>query len=196
LHGWPSLKVPTSVHVTQTVTPNGSAGAGLTRHRRPVPPFMATTLNGIPVTSKLRTAADCAMNLDDLAALVVLDAALSDGVAREDLQDLFDELRGHRGVHRARRRLALANPLAESPGETITRYRFHQLGWPEPELQIPVQTPGGLYYLDMGWRELGLGVEYDGEVKYRELGGDDPAGVVIREKRRGDDIDTIGWTLA
>lgn len=195
LFNWPTLRIPEKVHVTQPTPPSGGQTAPLVRHHRRVSIADRTQMRGVPVTSPLRTAADCAMTLEKLAALIVLDAALHSGVDRSDLEGRLKDLKGHRGVRRARQVLALARSLAESPGETITRYRFQELGWPEPQLQIPVSTPSGTYYIDMGWPEIRLGVEYDGEVKYRELADDDPAGVVIREKRRGDDIDGTGWTL-
>lgn len=195
LFGWPTLRLPERLHVTQEIRPGSGRASDLIRHHHTLPATDRARVAGVPVTCPTRTAADCAMALDELEALVILDAALRKGVDRAELERRFTRLAGHRGVRRARQALALARPLAESPGETITRYRFHQLGWPEPQLQIPVQTPNGTYFLDMGWPQIRLGVEYDGEVKYRELAKGDPGTVVIKEKRRGDDIDGTGWTL-
>ena len=45
---------------------------------------------------------------------------------------------GSPGSALARRRLALADPLAESPLESLGRLRFAQQGLPPPRLQVVV----------------------------------------------------------
>jgi hypothetical protein len=52
---------------------------------------------------------------------------------------------------------------AESPKETWLRLLLVRNGYPRPRTQIPVLSPDGRhwYYLDMGWEDRMLAVEYD-----------------------------------
>ena len=70
-----------------------------------------------------------------------------------------------RGLRQLEKALCLVDAGAESPRETWLRLMLIRDGYPRPETQIPVLSPDGLrrYYLDMGWRDLMLAVEYDGD---------------------------------
>ena len=59
--------------------------------------------------------------------------------------------------------------------------------FPRPQTQIPVPGPDGSpkYFLDMGWEDLMLAVEYDGEQHADQLGYD-----IVRSEY----IAGIGWT--
>ena len=53
---------------------------------------------------------------------------------------------------------------AQSPQETYLRLDLIDAGFPRPTTQIPVARPcGRWYYLDMGWPDIMVAVEYDGE---------------------------------
>lgn len=79
--------------------------------------------------------------------------------------------RSHRGLHphikglaRVPSVLAQVDAGAESPQETKLRLTLIDAGFPRPQTQIPVRRPDGRrYFLDMGWPELMVAVEYDGE---------------------------------
>ena len=58
-----------------------------------------------------------------------------------------------------------------------------------------IVTDIGVFYVDLAWPELRLVVEYDGQVKYDDLAGGDPARVVAAEKDREDAIRAQGWTF-
>jgi hypothetical protein len=61
------------------------------------------------------------------------------------------------------RALALHDRGAESPKETWLRLIVVGAGYPAPQTQIPVRCPSGaMYYLDLGWPDLLLALEYDG----------------------------------
>ena len=53
----------------------------------------------------------------------------------------------------------LHDPGAQSPKETWLRLLVMKAGFPRPRTQIPV----GRYFLDMGWEELRLAIEYEGD---------------------------------
>ena len=62
--------------------------------------------------------------------------------------------------------------------------------YPRPQTQIPVLSPDGCrrYYLEMGWENLMLALEYDGE-QHRV----DPVQYAY-DIRRSEDLDALGWT--
>jgi very-short-patch-repair endonuclease len=61
--------------------------------------------------------------------------------------------------------LDLVDAGAESPRETWLRLLLIHANYPRPRTQIPLRSPDGQrqYYLDMGWEDLKLAVEYDGD---------------------------------
>jgi very-short-patch-repair endonuclease len=60
--------------------------------------------------------------------------------------------------------LALHDPGAQSPQETWLRLVVTDAGYPRPRTQIPVDCGDGYprYYLDLGWEDAMVGMEYDG----------------------------------
>ncbi|UXA19303.1 hypothetical protein [Mycobacterium sp. SMC-4] len=72
--------------------------------------------------------------------------------------------RRNRGLRRLDKVLDLVDAGAESPQETRLRLLLMR-EFPRPATQIPVMSPGGFprYYLDMGWEDIKVAVEYDGE---------------------------------
>ena len=90
-----------------------------------------------------------------------------------------------------RRRWRLVDAGAQSPKETWLRLLLINAGFPKPRTQIPVAGPDGFprYFLDMGWEEVMLAVEYDGQQHWtdpRQYAAD-----VDRQEYLGE----IGWTL-
>ena len=87
-------------------------------------------------------------------------------------------------------RLRLADPRAESPGESLTRVACQRFGIPAPELQYHVlDSQGSLIGIsDFYWDDFRHLGEFDGKVKYesRLRPGETPAECAIREKRRED----------
>ena len=63
------------------------------------------------------------------------------------------------------RRLSLFDPGAQSPKESWLRVVLIQAGLPRPQTQIPVRNEFGspIAYLDMGWEDVNVAVEYDGD---------------------------------
>jgi hypothetical protein len=122
-------------------------------------------VNGLRMTTPLRTVADLLRHLPRADALVAIDAYLNSGlVDRNEVQRSLIRWKRRRGIRQAYELLALADPLSQSGGESRTRLRILDAGLPPPELQIPVLDPIGRerYYLDLGWRRWRLALEYDG----------------------------------
>jgi hypothetical protein len=61
--------------------------------------------------------------------------------------------------------LDLVDAGAQSPKETWLRLILIEAGFPRPQTQIPVYDAGGMpfAYLDMGWEDWMLAVEYEGD---------------------------------
>jgi hypothetical protein len=125
-----------------------------------------TRIDGIQVTTPLRTACDLARFAPRPDALVALDALLHKGtVDRERMLKHLVRWKRRRGVRQAYKTLEMADARSESGGETRMRLRLLDLGLPQPELQIPVYDLFGhvRFWLDLGWPQWMLSLEYDGE---------------------------------
>jgi hypothetical protein len=122
--------------------------------------------DGVAVTTPARTALDigCRYPLDPaVAAIDALARAAKLKVA--DVELLAEGHRGRRGIRAALEALALVDPGAESPQETRVRLLLIRAGFPRPETQIPVYDECGqlVAVIDMGWRDLKVGVDYEGK---------------------------------
>ncbi len=188
LWGLPVWQDAPATHLRQSTRPGPGQRSSVRRHVDPVPSIHRAVVNDLPVTSLALTAVDCARSLPVLDALVVADAALRAGADVEDMALLLDQAQGRAGVATARRVLAAADPGAESAPETATRYLLLAAGLPTPQTQVPVQTWQRTYWVDLGYPQWRVAVEYDGRTKY---GGD----AWFKEKRRLDAIVEAGWRV-
>jgi hypothetical protein len=148
-------------------------------------------LCGMRVTTVERTAFDIARRgrVDD--AVARLDAlGNATRFTCEDVLAIADRHHGARGLRQLRSALDLYDPGAASPKETWLRLLIIRAGYPRPQTQIPVLSPDGCrqYYLDMGWVDSELAVEYDGD-QHRV----DPIQFAY-DIQRSEDLDELGWT--
>jgi hypothetical protein len=148
-------------------------------------------LDGMRVTTVERTAFDLARRgrVDD--AVARLDAlGNATGFKADDVLTLADLHRGARGLRQFRIALDSYDPGAASPKETWLRLLIIRAGYPRPRTQIPVLSPNGRrwYYLDMGWEDIMLAVEYDGEQHRVD------AEQFAYDIQRSEDLDFLGWT--
>jgi very-short-patch-repair endonuclease len=189
------LNVSTLTHVHQQPRPGPRGGDCLVRHHGDLPMSDRAVVSGLPVTSLERTVVDCACRLPGREALVIADSALHLGADPDGVADLLARRSGRRGVARAREVLAAADGRAESPGETLARWELARSGVPVPDLQVPVRTRRGWFYLDLGWPDRRVGLEFDGAVKYSGAFGDTATAAVLAEKVRQDAIEEEGWRV-
>ena len=118
------------------------------------------------VATPQRTAYDLGRHLSPAAAVVHLDAlSRATGLAAEHVSPLLDRYPGARHVRRLRRALDLMDGGSQSPKETWLRLLLIGAGYPRPRTQIPVADEFGreFAYLDMGWEDAMIAVEYDGD---------------------------------
>ncbi|MGH3597106.1 MAG: hypothetical protein ACRDUT_14250 [Mycobacterium sp.] len=125
-----------------------------------------TVIDGIPVTNAARTAFDLGRHLRRGTAVARLDAlARATGVTAANVRPLAERYKGARGVRRLKATLLLMDGGAQSPKETWLRLLLVDAGLPIPQTQIMVHN-GDFYplaYLDMGWEQFMVAVEYDGD---------------------------------
>lgn len=192
LWGFPILdEWPTQVHVYDLGRTRAQRTATLTRHVTIDTPSR-TMRAGLPCTTSVRTAVDMALD-GFLQALLVFDNGLNRRLfTREEIASAVERRGRVRGIQHARRALPLADALAGSAGESISRGTIHDLGFPAPVLQKEFPSPwGGSYFVDFWWQELGLVGEFDGDQKYLDeamRSGRTIEKVMLNEKQRESDI--------
>ncbi|MDT0203290.1 hypothetical protein [Nocardioides sp. AE5] len=132
---------------------------------RALAPGDLVEIQGLLVTSPLRTALDLGRFLRRAQALSAMDSLLRLGqFGREELIAGVERFARQRGVRQLRAMAPLADGRSESPGESALRLHWYDAGLPPPELQVPYLEDGrALYYLDMGLPDLRFAAEYDGE---------------------------------
>ncbi|OBI43839.1 hypothetical protein A5707_04350 [Mycobacterium kyorinense] len=123
-----------------------------------------TSVRGLTVATPARAGYDLARYLRRTMAVAYLDAlAHATGITQADLTDLIHRYSGARGNKRARPLISLMDAGAESPKETWLRLLLIDAGLPRPKTQIRVSDGDAVAYLDMGWEEPMVALEYDGD---------------------------------
>lgn len=188
----------TGVHITRPA--KGRITKHTHRHEGFLPSGSVAQVKGYAVTSLARTASDLARWLPYADAVAVLDAALRRGLDRDELQEQVQAAARRPGNERARRAMAFADPLAESPGESRSRVRLAELGLPTPALQQEFRNGHGEVdaRVDFDWADFGACGEYDGKTKYGRLlrPGQSVEDVVMSEKKREGVLRGHGrWTI-
>lgn len=188
LHGakWVDAQLP-----IELVWSNARRPRGLRTYDMRLASDEFAVLDGMRTTTPARAAFDIGRRgrLDD--AIARLDAlGNATGLAVDDVVAIARRHRGARGLRQLEAALDLYDPGAASPKETWLRLLLIRAGYPRPQTQIPVVSVDGRrkYYLDMGWEDLLLAVEYDGE-HHRT----DPK-VHAYDILRSEDLAELGWT--
>lgn len=128
-------------------------------------PDEVMTIDDMAVATPERTAYDLGRHLPRGAAVAQLDSlSRATGLTAMSMAPLILRHRGARGIRRLRTAVDLMDGGAQSPKETWLRLLLIDAGYPRPATQIPVYDDAGhtVAYLDMGWEDVGIAVEYDG----------------------------------
>ena len=122
-------------------------------------------VQGVRVTTALRTALDLGRLLWRYDALAAIDGFLRIGVPHDLLIAEIGRFKGYRGVRQLRVLAPLGDGRAESPGESALRLNWHDAGLPRPDLQTWVYDDDGvgIYRLDITLPSSCYAAEYDGE---------------------------------
>jgi very-short-patch-repair endonuclease len=122
-------------------------------------------IDGISVTTPLRTSLDLARWLPLIDGVPAVDAMLHHQlITVEALHAGTSRFRGYRHKLRLERAIDLADGRAESPQESRLRIRLVVYAkLPRPEVQYVVPVAAGHFRLDLAYVEVRVAVEYDGE---------------------------------
>lgn len=189
LHGskWIPLEVP-----VELIHDNPRAPEGVLTRRDALKAREEHFIAGLSVTSPERTAFDIGRRGNVYSAVARLDA-----LAHATGFKIGNVLRVAKNHPRApgRRQLEtvldLVDPGAQSPRESRLRLLLIESGFPRPQSQIPVRAADGipLAYLDLGWEEYMVAVEYDGDhhrVDRRQY---------VKDIRRLEMLERMGWII-
>jgi hypothetical protein len=159
-------------------------------HRTPYVPDDLTERGGVPVTTPQRTWRDLAALLQPPALLAVTDQLLARWCSCSDLDRQLSRRPYGRGSARARAVLPVANPLSESPMESVLRWLLHVSGVPAPVLQHSIYDGAGRFIAraDMVWPSRKVIVEFDGNV-HRDRA------VFVNDLRRQNKLIAEGWVI-
>jgi hypothetical protein len=123
-------------------------------------------IDGISVATPQRSAYELGRYLPRDAAVAHLDAlSRATGLAADHVAPLIERYKGARNIRALRTAIDLMDGGAQSPKETWLRLLLIDAGYPRPQTQIPVLDDTSLpfAFLDMGWDDVMIAVEYDGE---------------------------------
>ena len=145
----------------------------------------------LPVTTPARTAFDLGRYQKRWLALGRLDALMRAAPFSDtEVAMLMRRYGPVRGVRQLRTLLPLVDAGAASLKESWLRLLLIDDGYPIPETQIPVLDEEGPFaFLDMGWRDIQLAVEYDGD-QHRT---DRPQ--YVKDAKRIPKIERRGWEV-
>jgi hypothetical protein len=163
LHG---SKWANDIQVVELIHDNRRTPSGIQTHRDRIEEDEIETVAAMPITSPTRTALDLGCWYPITTAVAAIDAlARATNVKAADVELLTRRHARRRGIARAREAVDLFDSGAQSPKESWLRVVLIQAGLPRPQTQIPVVNEFGsaIAYLDMGWEDVKVAVEYDGE---------------------------------
>lgn len=178
--------------VVDLIHDNRHPQAGIRAHGDRIEDDEISVMGEIPVTSAARTALDIGCWYTTTAAVAGIDALVrATGIKAADVELLAERYSRRRGIVQARKAIALFDSGAQSPKESWLRIVLVQAGLPPPQTQIPITDEFGdlIAYLDMGWGELKVAVEYDGDhhrTDRRQYGWD---------IRRSEMLQRRGWII-
>ncbi|MEO6309634.1 MAG: hypothetical protein ABIO33_03010 [Leifsonia sp.] len=173
-------------------------------------------INGMLVTSRLRTMVDLARTTSFASAVASLDAGLhrqfaspkgipDSDISKDELSEAIRRLGSRRGCRPAKVAGDFADGDAGSAGESVSRAHIFQSGMPAPQLQVAYpRADGGNDITDFTWekvhhvRNLPLLGEFDGKVKYTRdqfMNGRSIEEVVWDEKVRQDRLCAPGRAM-
>jgi hypothetical protein len=185
LHGAKWVDESTPIEV---IAEHGRRRPGIIVYEQRIGEDEITCVAGMPVTTVSRTALDLARHLPRNAAVAHLDGlAAATGVTCADAFALAERYSGTPGIRRARLALSLMNAGAQSPRETRLRLWLIDDGLPAPRTQIRVSDGVQEAFLDMGYDEPMVGLDYDGEHHATNRGQ------YVHDIGRAELVDSQGW---
>ena len=201
--GFPLPVMPGRIPELHITRPEGLAPPrrfGVIGHTGRLLPGEVTTLDGLVLTSRVKTWLDLAKDLtvEDLTViadyLIRLPRQVYEGrsepyATQDELEAIIGRHPGQRGIRTAREALRLSRVGADSPPETQLRLALGAAGLPDPEVNAPIVDDDGVLHHepDLGYRKYRVAVQYEG------AGHSDPE-QVARDISREERTRALGWT--
>ncbi|MGO4104047.1 hypothetical protein AB4Y63_08845 [Leifsonia sp. YAF41] len=207
---------PSDVHLTALGGRTRESKNGIRWHHEVLSEGDVVEIDGMLVTSRLRTMVDLARTTSFASAVASLDSGLcqkftSDNgmpdsdISTEELSDAIRRLGSRRGCRPAKIAADFADGASGSAGESVSRAHIFLSGMPAPRLQVVyARVDGGKDIVDFTWdkrhhvRSLPLLGEFDGKMKYtrgRYMNGRTIEEVVWDEKVRQDRLCAPGRAM-
>ncbi|MGO4258701.1 hypothetical protein [Marmoricola sp. RAF53] len=191
VHTWAEQEVLPPVEVCVLRGTDPTERSGVRSHSRDLAPEDVVDIDGLLVTSPLRTALDLGCNLFRPDALAALDQFRNRfDLPAERLHQESIRFFRRRGVIQLRELIGLSDPRSESVRESWTRLALMDAGLPVPEVQWWVEIDGvPTYRLDLAYPHHRVAIEYDGAEFH--------TGEVDRERDalRREFLRELGWTF-
>lgn len=171
--------------------PNARPPKGIRTQCIRLHPQESMSLFGLRVTTPLRTAFDIGRRRPLQSTVARMDALLrATDVGVDEVATIATQHRGVPGLRQLETVLSLVDVGAQSPKESWLRLVLVQAGLPRPKTQIPVVVDGWTkYYLDMGWQDIKVAVEYDGEHHRTDRFQ------YAKDSFRREELERLGWIV-
>lgn len=155
------------VHITRPGFTGAWTEYGVKHHLARFRPEQVVEADGVQVLDIARTAIDIGRERGVTDGLVACDAALRMGVTRAALADAVEPMHHWPNITSARTAIELADPGAQSPGESLSRELVLELGLGPVETQFPIWLEDRIAWCDL---RVGCHVfEFDGRIKYQRI---------------------------
>ena len=181
------------VHVTRLVGA-GRSGTTVCQHA-PRPPVDALAeVDGVRTTAGPRAVVETVRATSYPVAVSVVDQALRLRIATApQLAAALKLFTGRPGISTATRAVLFGDARSESVAESRLRVLLAALGLPAPLPQAEIRDTGGslVARVDFLFTQYGVIVEFDGDVKYGDGGGQ----ALIAEKVREDRLLDLGYQI-
>ncbi len=176
----------------ELIYPNPRRPAGVITRRDALLDGEVALIGKMAATTAQRTAFDIGRRGAVDVALARMDALMRATALHADaVRAVAARHPGARGLCQLENVLGLADPGAQSPKESWLRLVLIRGGLPRPHTQVPVAGEDGypFAYLDLGWPDLMIAVEYDGDHhrtdRYQYL----------KDIRRREMLESMGWIV-
>lgn len=177
LHGYDAAD-GVVVHVNIPHSRLARSRPGLVVHRHRFQPDDVVDLGGLPVLPHDLALAEFLCSRQKWAAFASLDQALrgldarANAALKSSIRRRLELRSDRRGVKQAQFLVDLATGKADSPPESFFRLIVVEAGFPIPEPQLEILTIDGdlLFILDMAWKRLRIGLEFDGYAAHETRG--------------------------
>lgn len=172
----------------ELIIEHGRLRPGIIVREERIRPDEICRIGDFSVTTPLRTALDLARFLPRDDAVAHLDAlAIATGVDAGQVLELAGRYRGLRGIRSARTALDLMDAGGQSPRETWLRLLLIDAGYRRPRTQIRVTDGFNDAFLDMGYDDVKVGLDYEGKHHATDRSR------VVHDIGRNELIEREGW---